>query len=97
MARFELYQDGSHFLLDLQADAVDTLNTRVVVPIRLPEHAPEPARRLNPSFQIGGKRHVMVTQFIAAVPEFELGKRVGNLSAHRDEITAALDMLFHGF
>ena len=97
MARFDLYQDGENFLLDVQADTLDDLNTCVVVPVRLPHTAPMPARRLNPTFEIAGGRYIMVTQFIAAVPESELGQVIGSLSEHRDAITAALDMLFQGF
>ena len=97
MARFDLYQDGDNFLLDVQADTLVDLNTRVVVPVRLPHAAPAPAPRLNPAFEIEGRRYVMVTQFIAAVPEAELRLVGGDLSAHRDAITAALDMLFQGF
>ena len=84
-------------MLDVQADTVDGLNTRVVVPVRAPVRAPKPARRLNPVFQLYGAPFVMVTQFMAAIPEHELGHPIGNLSAHHDEIVAALDMLFHGF
>ena len=97
MARFDLYRDGENFLLDVQADTLVDLNTRAVVPVRLPHVAPLPARRLNPVFEIEGRRYVMVTQFVAAVPESELGRKEGDLAQHRDTITAALDMLFSGF
>ncbi len=39
----------------------------------------------------------MVTQFMAAVPEKLLKTSVSNLEKRRDEITAALDLLFQGF
>ncbi len=39
----------------------------------------------------------MVTQFMSAFADLELGEKVGNLSNHHDEIAAALDMLFQGF
>jgi len=97
MARFDLYRDDENFLLDVQADTLVDLNTRVVVPIRLPHAAPMPARRLNPVFEIEGRGYVMVTQYMAAVPESELRQLAGNLAEQRDRITAALDMLFQGF
>lgn len=97
MARFDLYRDGDNFLLDVQADTLGDLNTRAVVPVRLPHQAPAPARRMNPLFQVEGQGYVMVTQFIAAIPESELQVPVANLAEHRDEITAALDFLFQGF
>lgn len=97
MARYDLFQDGENFLIDVQADTIDILNTRAVVPVRRPRDAPLPAKRLNPTFEIDGAPYVMVTQFIAAVPEHELMRPVGNLRNYHDEITAALDMLFQGF
>lgn len=97
MARFDLYRDGENFLLDVQADTLIQLNARAVVPVRLPNAAPLPAHRLNPIFEIAGRRYVMVTQFISAVPESHLRHKDGNLTVHRDEITAALDFLLQGF
>jgi toxin CcdB len=97
MARYDLHPDGENFLLDVQADRLDNLNTRVVVPVRLPEQAPLPARRLNPVFDIGGRRYVMVTQFTSAVLAGSLDAPTGDLRHEHDRITAALDMLFQGF
>ena len=37
-----------------------------------PDVAPKPARGLNPAFDIDGQPHLMLTQFIAAVPAKEL-------------------------
>jgi toxin CcdB len=48
-------------------------------------------------FLIGGAGHVMMTQFVAAVPVLELGAAAGSLAAERDRVTAALDMLTQGF
>jgi toxin CcdB len=39
----------------------------------------------------------MATQYLAAVPAGELCNQVGSLAEERDEIAAALDMLFLGF
>lgn len=97
MARYDLFRDGDDYLLDVQADTLEDLNTRVVVPIQRPERAPKPGWRLNPAFTIEGNRYVMVTQFISAVPASELDLPVANLARHHDEIVAALDMLFQGF
>lgn len=59
--------------------------------------APIPAKRLNPSFEIEGEEHVLVTQFMSAIPVSVLKNPVTNLSASHDEIVSALDMAFHGF
>ena len=97
MARYDLFRDGNDYLLDVQADTLDELNTRVVIPVRRPERAPKPAKRLNPTFRIESQQYLMVTQFLAAVPESALGEAVDNLSQEHDKIIAALDMLFQGF
>lgn len=96
MARYDLFSDGDQYLLDVQADALDHLNTCVVIPVRRPENAPKPARRLNPSVLIDGKQFILVTQYATAMRRSELGEHAGDLSQHYDEIVAALDMLFQG-
>ncbi|WP_027166701.1 CcdB family protein [Mesorhizobium sp. WSM3224] len=99
MARYDFYRiarsDG--YLLDVQSDLLEHLDTKVVVPLLPPNMAPLPARRLNPVFRIDGEDHVMVTQFISALTASELQAAEGNLSRHHDDIVAALDMLFQGF
>lgn len=99
MARFDFYPNPSEkgYLLDVQTDLLSGLNTRMVVPLMPKNKAPQPAKRLNPVIQIDGQPHVMVTQFMAAVPASMLKASVGNLSENAEEITNALDMLFFGF
>ncbi|MFA6156595.1 CcdB family protein [Mesorhizobium sp.] len=99
MARYDFYRnaDGNGYLLDVQSDLLGGLSTRVVIPLMPPNIAPIPGRRLNPTFAINGKDHVMVTQFMSAFTASELPDAEGNLSKHHDDIVAALDMLFQGF
>ncbi len=58
MARFDVYpyQGGQGLLLDVQADLLEHLNTRVVVPLLPMDLTPKPARRLNPVFEINGMK-----------------------------------------
>lgn len=99
MARYDLYRapEGAGWWLDVQAEMLDVLNTRVVVPLLPEEQAPAPAKRLNPVFEVEGGRAVMVTQYVAAVPLRLLGRPAGSLAGRADEIGAALDMVFVGF
>ena len=100
MARFEVYQSpagGGGYLLDVQADLLGGLNTRVVVPLLPEAEAPRAATHLNPQFVLRGERVTMVTQFIAAVPASELKILVGSLAASSDEILAAIDFMLHGW
>jgi toxin CcdB len=99
MAQYGLFRnpEGEGYLLDVQTDLLDGLNTRVVVPLLPKEQAPSPAQRLNPTFEIEGASFVMMTQYLSAVPASLLDAPAGSLEAQFDKITAALDMLFHGF
>lgn len=99
MARFDVFRNrgGQGFLLDVQSDLLEGLNTRVVVPLMPRESAPVPAQRLNPVFEIDRTAVVMVTQFMAAIPAAELNEVVCSLEAARDDVTVALDFLFVGF
>jgi len=97
MARFKVYQLGDELALDVQANLLDGLQTRVVVPLIRESDVKRYAARLNPRFEIGGIVHVMMTEFLAAVPVSELGVSVADLSAHGDDIVAATDFLFQGF
>ena len=99
MARYDLHRlhEQAGYLLDVQTDLIDRLQTRVVVPLLPTGSTPPPVRRLNPVFDIGGIRYVMATPLLAAVPVTELEPSQANLSMHHDQIVAALDMLFQGF
>ena len=98
MARFDAYRNktGKGLLLDCQADLLSGLETGLVVPLLLPPDAPNPARHLNPSFEIGGERYVMVTQYAAAMEVRELGPKMASLADRDHEIMNALDFLLTG-
>ena len=99
MAQYDVFQnpEGSGYLLDVQSDLLDGLSTRLVIPLLLASQEPRPATRLNPVMRIGDDSHIMVTQFMAAVPHKLLQTQVTSAAWMRDEITAAIDMLTHGF
>jgi toxin CcdB len=98
MATFDIYQDGRGYLLDVQSDLLDGLNTVLIVPLMPPDIAPKAGAKLNPIFDIGGGQFVMVTQYMAATPVRALGRPVGNLKVrYYDQIKAAIDMVFLGF
>jgi len=52
MAKYDVYIVQDNYVLDVQADLLSDLNIRVVIPLILPDQAPQPARRLNPIFEI---------------------------------------------
>jgi toxin CcdB len=98
MARFSVYPDpdGGGYLLDVQADIMRPLNTRVVVPLMPLGKAPKPATRLNPLFVIDDIEHSMVTQYMAAVPTSVLKRETLNVADRRDDVVNAIDLLLQG-
>lgn len=103
MAQFDVYENPNPasrksipYLLDVQTDLLDSLVTRVVIPLVLTAAMTAPALRLNPSFCVGKTGVVMSTAEIAGVPFKKLGKKVCSLKQHRNEIVAALDFLVTG-
>jgi toxin CcdB len=104
MAQFDLYTNPNPetsqsipFLLDVQADFLNNLATRVVVPLYTSAALGKAATHLNPSFSIQQENLVLSTTELAGVAISSLGDRVGSLKDHRQEIIAALDFLFTGF
>ncbi|WP_027053875.1 CcdB family protein [Mesorhizobium erdmanii] len=99
MPRYDVFASRieGNYLLDVQSDLLDSFNTRVVVPLLPVATVPPPMRKLHPIFEINGRKLIMATHLIAAVPASELGETRLNLTKHHDDIVAALDMLFQGF
>lgn len=103
MAQFDVYVNKNPvtrknipYLLDVQADLLEAMATRVVVPLVLTEVMGAGVRQLNPHFKIKGQAVVMSTAELAGVSARIFGEKVMNLKVKRDEIIAALDLLFTG-
>lgn len=100
MARFDLFRrprGAPGYLLQIQSDFLDRLETRVVAPLLPPDAVPRPIRDLHPRFEIEGQPYLMATQLLGAIPRRELGPAIGSLAAQQDDITRALDVLITGF
>jgi toxin CcdB len=101
MAQFDVHGDRKGklypLLLDVQADLLSQLGTRVVVPLAPKRKYPaRPIRRLNPVLMFEGVDYVAVFQELAAIAASELGPVEGSLAKHRAELVAALDLLLTG-
>jgi toxin CcdB len=105
MARFDVYPNpGAHcsttpYLLDVQSDLLDGLDSRVVIPLRSLEHFAKVKlpTRLTPVLKINGKDYLLETPKMGAVPTRILKHVVISLSDQQDQITGALDFLFQGY
>lgn len=103
MAQFDVYANSNPktkgsvpYLLDAQSDLLNSLATRVVIPLVVATNVRQPITRLNPTFEIKGTEVLMSTPELAGVPTSTLGPFVESLKEHRADIINALDVLFTG-
>lgn len=100
MARFDVYQLTEHnqLVIDVQADILSDLRTRVVIPLSPKEAAQrELMPRLRPIVRLAECEYSVNTMEIASIPCELLGNHVGNLEEYRQSIIDAIDFLFQGF
>jgi len=104
MARFDVYptplvDERKHtpFWLDVQADHLQALATRVIVPLRRVSPRQPVKLRLNPEFDVEGARVFADTANIGSFPHVLLRRPVASLRHERFAIEGALDFLFSGF
>jgi toxin CcdB len=104
MAQFDVFENQNQetnqavpYLLDVQTDLLDTLSTRVVVPLVTASAMGKAVKHLNPEFKIRNATAFMSTAELAGVPVSYMGEKVSSLKDQRQEIIAALDFLFTGF
>lgn len=85
------------YLLDVQADLLQALATTVVVPLGPRAEAEERTlSRLMPVLRLDGQEVVAHTPQLAGIARRHVGRHVGNVAHARDDIVAALDLLFTG-
>ena len=104
MARFDVYptpilEECSHtpYWLDVQADYLATLGTRVVVPLRRMMPGSPIQQRLNPELQVDGQPVFADMANLASYPLALLRRPMVNLRDERMAIDNALDFLLTGY
>mgnify|MGYP006291293315 CR=1 FL=1 len=105
MAQFDIHEntniasrEHTPYLLNVQADVLSELATRVVVPLRAKTGREKTViSRLHPVISFAGVDYIAVVTEMAAVPASLLGPRVDAARAHRAELNVALDLLLTGF
>lgn len=104
MARFDVYtnpiaDERKHtpFWLDVQADHLQALGTRVVLPLCRVALKRPLTQRLNPEFDVEGMAVYADVANIATFPLALLRRPVTTLKHERMAIDDALDFLFAGF
>ena len=82
------------YVVVVQSDHYST-NSRICAPL-VAERFLKPDGRLNPVFEIDGKRYYLHPLELALIPARVLHAPIANLEADRDRIIAALDLVFTG-
>jgi len=99
--RFDVYPlpagGPAGFLVDVQAEFLSHLPSRMVIPLIPVENYKMPIRNLHPVFEIDGKNFILMTHELASVRKQLLRRRRTSLAGQYEPITRALDILFTGF
>jgi len=103
MAQFDIYVNPNrgtdetvYYLLDLQAEILDDLPTRVVAPLVVPESLGPPMRILNPTVFVHGEPFILLSHLLAAIPAKSLGRPIASAKTQRDDVVRSVDFLFTG-
>jgi len=104
MAQFTVYKNKNPktknaypYLLDVQVNLLDGLQTRVVAPLAKSTVLQKKAmQHITPLITFDGEKYLLLIPQLSGIAKTDLGARVGELSRYRDEIVAALDFLFLG-
>jgi len=104
MAQFDVYENANPetsplfpYLLDVQAEILDNLPTRVVVPLLISSAISKPIPVLNPVLEIQHTEVIMSTPQLVGIHATLLGTKVCTVKDKRGVIIAALDLLFTGY
>lgn len=104
MARFDVYRHplarsrrSIPFLLSIQTDALDYLDSRIVVPLVKEKSFGPRVPFLHPTIDIEEDKVVVAMNELVAIERGLLGNPVANLRAHSATIISALDYLVSGY
>ena len=85
------------YLLDIQSDLLEGLQTTVVIPLCKASHLRDQIiTKLCPLVEIGGEKFVAMSQQLAGIARSQLGKEITNLSENRAQFIAAIDFMILG-
>jgi toxin CcdB len=105
MPQFAVYRNNDArtwdvfpWLVDVQADLFQDLDTRVVIPLTAAAELIEfPLAYLTPTLMFDGQNYVLMTPQLAGVTRADLGPHAGSVADQQRTIETALDFLLRGF
>jgi toxin CcdB len=103
MRQFDLFKNPDPvsarrfpYVVVLQSDLLAVIETVVVAPLT-PAHRTKVVPRLMPTVEIAGVEHAILVHDMAAIARAQLKRNVGTAAAKREELIAAIDLVFTGF
>jgi toxin CcdB len=105
MAQFQIFSNTNvstktqfPFLLDVQNHILDSLDTRLVIPLSLLSgFQNKPILKLTPTITINNSNFLILTSQMASVHKKYLGSFVKDIADKRQEIISSIDFLISGF
>jgi toxin CcdB len=94
--RFAGRRAGIHYVVDLQAQLLEEMGSRLVAPLYPVKIQKNLLPRLNPVVNVGDEPYFIALPEIASMRVKDLGAPVASLKEHRDEIITGVDLLFTG-
>lgn len=103
MSQFTLYENTNEesreaypYFVDIQNALLDSLNTRLVIPLTRSTYLVEQITHLCPTTTVDQEKLVLLTHQMTDVPVTALQRPKGSLEQLRVEITSAPDFLITG-
>ena len=103
MAQFDVYlnpsesvSNGIPYFVVMQSDLLESLATRMTIPLASVEFASKAPERLCPSVLVNSQRLRALAHYAAPLPSKSLKKVVSNLSSSSDTLISAMDAVFAG-
>jgi toxin CcdB len=101
MAQFDVYKNENEltkqkvpYLLDIQNDILDSINTRVVIPLIKDKND---FKGLTKEFVIENQKVYLTTSQMGTVHKNELKTKITTLTNQKEEIKNSIDFLIYGF
>ena len=103
MSQFDVYENTNQdskntypYFVAIQNSLLDSLNTRLVIPLTPSRYLSESITKLCPATTIDSESFFLLTQQMTNVPLSALQEPKGSLAHLQDEIIAAVDFLVTG-
>ncbi len=101
MAQFDVYKNENEltnqkvpYLLDIQNDILDSINTRIVIPLVKDKND---FKGLTKEFIVENQKVYLTTSQMGAVHKNELKTKITTLQNQKEEIKNSIDFLIYGF